>query len=41
MRDNKMLKYLQMLFAQDWPNLCWGRFNTVEVYSINTLQGKI
>ena len=26
------------LFAQDWPNLCWGRFNNVEVDSINTLQ---
>ena len=26
------------LFAQDWPNLCWARFNNVEVDSINTLQ---
>ena len=26
------------LFAQDWPNLRWGRFNNVEFDSINTLQ---
>ena len=25
---------LCQLFAQDWPNLCWGRFNKVEVNSI-------
>ena len=26
------------LFAQDWPNFHWGRFNGDEVNSINTLQ---
>ena len=26
------------LFTQDWPNLLWGRFNNVEVDSINTYQ---
>ena len=25
-------------FAQDWSNLCWGRFNNVEVDSINTIK---
>ena len=25
------------LFAQDWPSLCWGRFNDDEVDSINWL----
>ena len=29
---------LCQLFAQDWPNLRWGRFNNVEVDSIHTLQ---
>ena len=26
------------LFTQFWPNLRWGRFNNIEVDSINTLQ---
>ena len=29
---------LCQLFAHNWPNLCWGRFNNVVVDSINTLQ---
>ena len=27
-----------LLFVQEWPNLLWGRFNNVEVDSINTSQ---
>ena len=29
---------LCQLFAQDWPNLCWGRFNNIEVDSITSLE---
>ena len=32
---------LCQLFAQDWPNLRWGRFNNIEVNSINTLQATV
>ena len=32
---------LCQLFAQDWPNLLWGRFNNVEVDSMNTLQDTV
>ena len=35
---NVVMNLDEGLFAEDWPNLCWGQFNNVVIDSINTLQ---